>query len=339
MNQKIDIFNGQKDLRLDNFIAISNAYYYGTRDPFGVTGDFYTSPELCQVFGEVLGLWVYDCWTKMGAPSSFYLIELGPGRGTFLQDVWRATQKFWQDVDIEFHLLESSPVLQKMQKEKLASISKPIHWHNIIDEIPFNKPFILIGNEFLDALPIQHFKMDNGLQESWVKYKDDQWVPYFKPSTANIKLPGMAKIYETSSYVLNFISKIYKKFETQTGIALFIDYGYVENKGGSSLQAIRLHQFVDPFQYPGEADITAHVDFGLLKQTALDYHLNIFGPLPQANFLASLGFQERVHFLASTSKNPHAFLRSARALIDPLAMGYLFKALAITNININITGF
>jgi NADH dehydrogenase [ubiquinone] 1 alpha subcomplex assembly factor 7 len=331
--------NIKQDIRLDDFMAISNAHYYGTRDPFGAQGDFYTSPELCQVFGEVLGLWAYDCWIKMGSPASFHFIELGPGRGTFLQDVWRATQKYWTNTNIEFHLLESSPVLQQIQKENLKNIPKPIHWHKLIDDIPFDRHFILIANEFLDALPVQHFRYENGLQEMWVKYENDQWSPYFKPSSQNIKLPDTTKIYETSPSILNFMNIIYEKLKQQPSVALFIDYGYEENIGGSSLQAIQKHQFVDPFTYPGESDLTAHVDFGTLKKLALDHGLNTLGPIPQAPFLTSLGFQERVHFLVSKLDNPHFFLRSARTLIDPHAMGQLFKAFAITNTNIIISGF
>lgn len=339
MNPKLDIFEGKKNIRLDEFMRICNAHYYGTRDPFGAQGDFYTSPELCQVFGEILGLWAYDCWIKIGSPPSFHFIELGPGRGTFLQDVWRATQKFWQNIDIEFHLLESSPVLQQIQQEKLSKFSKPIHWHKSIENIPFNRPFILIANEFLDALPVQHFKSENGLQEAWVTYENNQWIYYFKPSDQDIKLPDVTKIYETSPSILNFINLIYEKLKQQPSVTLFIDYGYAENLGGSSLQAIQKHQFVDPFAHPGEADMTAHVDFDALKKLAHDHKLNILGPIPQINFLTSLGFQERVHFLASKLNNPHSFLRSARSLIDPLAMGQLFKAFTITNTDIIISGF
>jgi NADH dehydrogenase [ubiquinone] 1 alpha subcomplex assembly factor 7 len=339
MKPLLDIFEGKKNIRLDAFMNISNAHYYSTRDPFGAQGDFYTSPELCQVFGEVLGLWAYDCWTKIESPPSFHFIELGPGRGTFLLDVWRATQKYWADTDIEFHLLESSPVLQQIQQEKLSKLSKPIHWHKSIDEIPFDRPFILMANEFLDALPVQHFKHENGLKEAWVTYKNNQWVPYFKPSLQDIKLPNATKIYETSPSILNFTNIIYEKLKQQPSVALFIDYGYAENLGGSSLQAIQNHQFVDPFAHPGEADITAHVDFDALKNLAHDRALNTLGPIPQAPFLTSLGFQERVHFLASKLDNPHSFLRASRSLIDPLAMGQLFKAFAITNTDIIISGF
>jgi NADH dehydrogenase [ubiquinone] 1 alpha subcomplex assembly factor 7 len=327
------------ELRLDQFMQASNAFYYAHKDPFGEKGDFYTSPELCQIFGELLGLWSYSFWAQH-IQEPLQLVELGPGRGTLLQDFWRATEKYWPQKTISFSLLESSSHLKEIQKKNLLPFLDRINWHDTIEDLSFSGPFILIANEFLDALPIRQFRQNEGIiEELYVKFEKDQWIPFFKESTQSIQLPDPEKISEISEEVEKCVHHICQKLLQYKGVAIFIDYGYTKNGGGDSLQAIYKHNFVSPFEFPGQADLSAHVNFEIIKQIGEEYGLRISGPLPQAQFLNELGFQQRADKLVQKAPNPHAFLRSARALVDPLAMGSLFKVIALSSFDHNIVGF
>lgn len=323
------------ELRLDEYMRLSNAYYYAHRNPFGASGDFYTSPELCQAFGELIGLWAYQVWETQ-IKESVTIVELGPGRGTLLSDFWRATQNYWCPTQIQFSLLESSPSLTQIQQKMLSNLPN-CHWTSDIQKtIPSDRPFILIANEFLDALPIRQFH-ENGTKEIWVKKNEQTWIPFLQE--AGDRKSNDHPILECNEEAEALIKFLCAKLKNQKGIVLLIDYGYVENKGGDSLQAIRNHQFVPPFSFPGEADLTAHVNFYALSLLAQKQNCFVHGPILQAAFLNRLGFSERIQFLSQKAKNPHSFLRSARCLVDPTAMGALFKVMAISSFHNELPGF
>ena len=136
--------------------------YYMNRDPFGATGDFTTAPEISQMFGELVGLWAAEVWSSMGSPDPVRLVELGPGRGTLMSDALRAARivpAFRNALDVR--LIETSPALATMQHELLVDCGVAVSWAQTLKEIP-NGPAIVIGNEFLDALPVRQFVRVNG---------------------------------------------------------------------------------------------------------------------------------------------------------------------------------
>jgi len=136
--------------------------YYTNQDPFGASGDFITAPEISQMFGELIGLSLAQAWLDQGAPSSFALLELGPGRGTLMADILRATKalpKFGEAAQV--YLLEASEKLRKVQDQTLAE--HDVKWIDTLDQLP-DIPVLAVANEFFDALPIRQFLRDG---DSW----------------------------------------------------------------------------------------------------------------------------------------------------------------------------
>lgn len=311
--------------------------YYMKADPFGVDGDFTTAPEISQVFGELIGMWAAVTWQQMGSPEKIILIECGPGRGTLMSDALRAAAGVPTFArTIEVHLVETSPVLRARQGETLSTHS-PV-WHDAIDTVPPG-PTILIANEFIDALPIrQVVRTETGWAERCVVAGDDGLrfeagpnVPDVSGTAAQEAQPD--DILEYCPAATAFVEAVSARLSSDPGAALFIDYGYERQVAGESLQAVRDHDFTDPLADPGDADLTAHVDFGTLASHALAQGCSVFGPVSQAAFLRSLGIIERTTALLrnANAKQAESLQAATHRLVDPAAMGTLFKALAVTH--------
>ncbi|MEE2996578.1 MAG: SAM-dependent methyltransferase [Pseudomonadota bacterium] len=310
--------------------------YYMNGSPFGADGDFITSPEISQVFGELIGLWAAVTWQQMGSPEKTVLIECGPGRGTLMTDLLRAAE----DVPvfartIEIHLVETSKTLRNIQAGTLSCIN-PV-WHDSIETVPPG-PTILIANEFIDALPIRQVTREHtGWSERCVGLTDDtlQFMPgsaYEDPAGTPIDaITG--EVYEFRPAATAFVDELSARLATHPGAALIIDYGYERQSPGDTLQAVRDHQFADPLADPGEADLTAHVDFGALRSHGFNSGCHVFGPVNQAAFLRSLGIVQRMTALSenATPEQIETLYSSIQRLIDPGAMGTLFKAMVISH--------
>jgi SAM-dependent MidA family methyltransferase len=305
-------------LRLDAFMAQANAAYYTQRDPFA---DFTTSPEISQVFGELLGLWAAVVWQSMGAPPRVILVEAGPGRGTLMADALRAIRRVVPDFGhaLTVHLIETSPSLRQVQAQKLDAI-----WHNRVEDLPAG-PMILLANEFLDALPIRQFIR----RETWAERYVAQGQ--FVEMPVEIDLPddpagSVREICEPAEALMRHLAT---RLSANPGAALFLDYGPAASAPGDSLQALRDGKPCDPLVEPGTADLTAHVDFQALAHHAAP--LAIHGPAPQGQFLARLGLFQRTGILARTLPPEQAsrMLDGARRLAEPDGMGRLFKAMAL----------
>lgn len=318
--------------------------YYITRDPFGASGDFITSPEISQVFGELIGLWAASAWHAMGQPENVRLIELGPGRGTMLIDAMRAAQvipAFRSAVVL--HLVEINPKLRERQQQMLGTIDVPAMWHETFDDVP-EGPAIILANEFFDALPInQAIKQFNGWYERVVEVDAsdnlvfgiasdviplfDQLVP------AGVRDAPFGAIYEWRTD--NVALGIGQRVTREPGAALIIDYGHTKSGAGDTLQAVGNHNFVSPLLSPGEVDLTAHVDFEAIAQAAESMGARIHGPVDQARLLRNLGIDKRAAALkayASPEKGAEIDSACQRLLGENrTGMGKLFKALAITH--------
>lgn len=310
--------------------------YYMGKDPFGRTGDFITAPEISQMFGELVGLWCAEVWRLTGSPSAFNLIELGPGRGTLMQDALRAARvlpSFGEAASI--HLVETSPVLRDMQAVTLGDHHPT--WHDDLNHIP-DGPLVVIANEFFDALPAHQFTItESGWRENVVTVDGDRLVL----ATASAATPATAllsgrdagaggSIAEICPAAISIASGLAERIAAYGGAALVIDYGYAEPTGEATLQAVRQHEPHDFLSDPGTADLTAHVNFRDLREAAQP-HATVYGPVTQGDFLRSLGIEMRAEQLMqqATADQRTAIESACRRLIDPAEMGTLFKALAV----------
>ena len=328
---------------MDIALAHPEHGYYRTRDPLGNKGDFITAPEISQVFGELIGAWCAVAWQQMGSPATFGLIELGPGRGTLMADALRATRKvpgFMEAAGL--HLVETSPVLRKAQAETLAGTE--VSWHRAVQNIPPG-PMILIANEFFDALPIhQIVRGKDSWHERLVDLDGDRDALCLVTGKALIDAPaGTASdasegtIEEHCPAAAAITKDISGRLKAHGGAALIIDYGPfgpIEPATGSSLQAVRNHLRCDPLDVPGDADLTAHVDFAALMAAAAAGGADIHGPLSQGMFLGRLGIEARTEKLCDGAgpAQREALETGCRRLIDTgtNAMGAWFKALVLT---------
>jgi NADH dehydrogenase [ubiquinone] 1 alpha subcomplex assembly factor 7 len=321
--------------------------YYMTHDPLGLRGDFTTAPEISQMFGELIGAWILQCWHDLGEPSRFHLIEQGPGRGTLMADILRVTArnpKFMQAADI--HLVEISPVL--IEKQQKALSSHTIHWQQSFTDINLDAPFILIGNEFLDALPVHQFVWhENHWHERCIGLdaKENltfvESAPSYDPRMLALeKPPGNNDILELCPTASALIEDVALKISEHGGAALYIDYGYSNSEYGDTLQALYRHEYCDALTTPGEADITAHVDFERLAKTAQQKGTKVSGPTPQGDFLKALGIELRARQLIHHNPAKAEDIgQSLKRLTDDSEMGHLFKVMAITHPDLTVAGF
>jgi len=311
--------------------------YYVTRDPFGAGGDFTTAPEISQVFGEMIGAWAVEVWQRLGSPRVFRLVELGPGRGTLMADLLRAARvrpSFLEAARV--HLVETSPTLRRLQAERLRDAPAPIAWHARLGEVP-GGPAIVIGNEFLDALPIrQYVATERGWCERLIGLQGDGDLAFgvsAEPSAAVTRAPEPGAVVELAPARVAFVRELATRLAAEDGAALLIDYGYDGPAFGDTLQAVRGHAFADPLAHPGQADLTAHVDFGALARAAQAAGASSAGPADQGEFLRACGIEMRAARLAQRAAPAQA--EAIRAALErligqkPGQMGGLFKVLGL----------
>jgi len=310
--------------------------YYITRDPFGREGDFTTAPEISQMFGELIGLWAAHLWQAMGAPARFRLVELGPGRGTLMADILRATRiapGFREAASI--HLVETSPALRARQAAALTG-ADPV-WHDRLASA-LEGPVIVVANEFLDALPLDQFVMTpEGWRERLVGLDAEGKLAFGLATEAETALrieAPVGAIFEQPSAALDIVAQVAGHVAAGGGAALFIDYGSARSGFGDTLQAMRKHGFVDPLAAPGEADLTVHVDFERMGQAALKAGAALHGPASQRDFLLALGLAQRAQALSmkADAGQQEAISAAFDRLIEPgeTGMGELFKVLALS---------
>lgn len=314
--------------------------YYMGKDPLGVKGDFITAPEISQMFGELIGAWAVAAWRQMGGPETLALVELGPGRGTLMSDALRAARTapdFLAAATI--HLVETSPAFEARQRQALAGYRA--NWHRDFEDVP-SAPLIVIANEFFDALPIQQYVFtEGGWRRRCVGIDDETHrlcfvlaaEPLDDPMEPNLGDGAIGDIRETSPMAVALMASIARRLRQHRGTALIIDYGAAKSAPGDSLQAVKGHASHRVLDHPGEADITAHVDFEALANAAAAQGCHSFGPLPQGIFLKNLGIEARKGRLLEGADAAQARdIRSAYArLTSSAAMGTLFKALGVAS--------
>lgn len=321
-------------ISLSQFMGESNARYYAGKDPLGTSGDFITAPEISQMFGELIGLWLADIWMRAGQPERVHYVELGPGRGTLAKDALRSSAQF--GLKPQAHLVEGSPALRAAQG---ATIPEAV-WHDDLTSVPIDGPMLLVANEFFDALPVRQLvRSQNGWRERMVGLEGPDGEDFAFVAGEQDMAPavpeqfaGVAEstILETCPGAAAIMHEICERLKTQGGAALLIDYGHSAPRTGSTLQALRNHKMLDPLSAPGEADLTAHVDFATLAEIAEASETKMLGTVPQGDWLKAMGIEARAQKLAAASPDHADDLASA---VDRLTaedqMGQLFKVMGI----------
>ncbi|MCH9765287.1 MAG: SAM-dependent methyltransferase [Alphaproteobacteria bacterium] len=328
--------------------------YYRTGTVLGRAGDFITAPEISQTFGELIGLWCVAIWQQMGTPQHVHLIELGGGRGTLLADALRAAAKASTFIDaVSVSIMESHPELRRQQAKALQAYAPRVNWPGELFELD-DAPAIMIANEFLDCLPIEQFVATPDTHPGWQRQRvglDEHDQLQFMlgrfepPSHAGLppELTALSKslsdvsagdIIETRNLIgceLNNLKDFVFGPDDQRPFAgLFVDYGHTTTQMGDTLQAVRRHAYEHPLASPGEADLTAQVDFAQFAHQMSAAGFAIDGPATQGEFLGRLGIVERAsRLMAQNPKQAAALESSVARLISPSGMGGRFHALAI----------
>ncbi|MDC0070369.1 SAM-dependent methyltransferase [Rhodobiaceae bacterium] len=336
LKKKIEkIITEQGPISISDFMKLALADkkngYYRKKMPLGSKGDFITSPDISQIFGEIIGVWILDLWIKLGKPKETQIVDLGGGRGTLLSDIKRVlgnkiSSYIFIDINVE---------LIKLQKK---AVKDAIHFEKI-EDIP-NKPTIFIGNEFLDTFPINQFVLSHKyFKEVCVNYKNKKLIfshhrtnlsrALDKKTLSQIKVNDILEINFESR---KFIEKLSRFIKENNGGAIFFDYGYTFSHG-DTFQAVKDSKFVNPLDDPGNADLTAHVDFNDLYHQAKNSLVSVWGPDTQGTFLKKMGAIERLNALESISddKTKQKLRNGLDRLINTDEMGELFKVLAITS--------
>ena len=315
--------------------------YYTTREPFGSGGDFTTAPEVSQMFGELVAVWVYMAWQGAGSPAEICVAELGPGRGTLMKDMVRTLAQFDRSfVDAtRFALVEASPRLVEVQRKTLAPAPGRFEWHERPNQLP-DLPTLFVGNEIFDAIPTrQYVKQGGRWLERCVGIDETgglRFVLGAGAADAALLPPGTERALDGTVAELApareaFMQTLADHIARFGGAALFFDYGHIEPGLGDTLQAVRHHAPDGVLDHPGEADLTSHVDFHRLGAIAKRCGLAI-QMATQRDFLLAMGLSERVEALSEgKSEDERAKLAGeAERLAGPAAMGELFKVLLVT---------
>ena len=322
-------------MRLDRYMGLCLGHpqhgYYMARDPFGERGDFITAPEISQMFGELVGVWVIAAWSAMGQPAAYNLVELGPGRGTLMADMLRTARKaapaFAAAASV--HLVETSPVLRGQQR---AALGTGITWHERLEDVP-EGPMVLVANEFFDALPIRQFEKRQGRWHERVVGLDNGRLA-IGLAEADLGSHGSdGDVIEFAPVRIDIARAIGERLARQPGAALIIDYGHLASHPGDTLQAMRKHGFAGIVETPGFCDLTSHVDFEALAKALAKGGATVLPGLTQRAFLLAMGLQQRGAMLAAKSDAAgRAVLeRQMTRLAGTDQMGNLFKVLAATS--------
>lgn len=323
---------GSGPISVAEYMRAANSEYYGRADPLGVEGDFITAPEITQMFGELVGMWLTDIWLRKNSPANCHYVELGPGRGTLAADALRAMTRF--DFSPPVHFVETSEALRAKQHQAVPHAS----FADSLEALPDDGPLLIIANEFFDALPVRQLIATHAGWRERVVARDRGTKFAAMPGSQQMdavvpeafRNAPVGSIYESSPETTGAMYELTARLSKQGGVLLIVDYGYTQPGLGSTLQAVKNHQFVDPFADPGDCDLTAHVNFLELVNLARMRGLHIAGPTSQGAWLSALGINQRASVLAETSPDRSEEIFQARdRLVKGEQMGTLFKVMAL----------
>lgn len=320
-----------------------HGYYKRNADPLGKDGDFTTSPEISQMFGELIGMWAVDQYRKLNYPLEFALCEIGPGRGTLMADALRGTAKISKSLtQAKLYLCETNPLLRDKQKIVLKNYAPA--WIEDLKQLP-NLPVIFIANEFFDALPVEQVIHDG---KQWhtrkIGYNNDNKNFHFMAAAENFDPapiadmlppddPMAGDIFEYSPESWRWANQMIHQIRTYGGSALIIDYGHLQSGYGDTFQAVMKHEKIDPLAHPGDADLTCHVDFSALRKIVKKSGLHVHDYTTQGEFLKRCGIETRLQQLmkAATPAQQESLQSGMHRLTLPSQMGSLFKVLSFSS--------
>ncbi len=340
----VDLIGALGPLPVNEYMALClfdpSDGYYTTREPFGAEGDFVTAPEVSQMFGELIAVWLYQAWLAIGRPLPVTVAEIGPGRGTLMKDMLRTLSRIDPALatGASFALIETSPRLTEIQKQTLAGSSVELGWHETIATLP-QAPLLIVGNELFDAVPIRQFiRAGTGWRERMIGLDDADELRFFAGagSVETSVLPDNAAeapqgaVVEVAPARAALMAAIAERIASHGGAGLFPDYGHLQPGFGDTLQAVRKHAHEDVLANPGQADLTAHVDFAALAAVVRAHGLDV-ELSTQGDFLLGMGLLERAGLLGSQASEDarQTIAGAVERLAGPDAMGTLFKVLKI----------
>ena len=308
--------------------------YYSTRQPFGSDGDFVTAPEISQLFGELVAVWLYSAWRRAGGPRPVAVAEIGPGRGTLMRDMARTLRRLDPALhaDAAFALVETSERLMAVQRQTLADTGIEPAWHARPEELDGGFT-LLVANELFDALPVRQYTLtDRGWRERVIGLDAENRLCFMAgpgqpdeallPAAAAAARPG--DVVELAPARTAMTERLAAHLAAHGGAGLAFDYGYLEPGLGDTLQAVRAHRYADVLSEPGAADLTAHVDFSALAGAARRHGLSV-GLGTQGEFLEAMGILKRAERLSDAAGAAPA--KAAQRLVSPDGMGTLFKVI------------
>jgi NADH dehydrogenase [ubiquinone] 1 alpha subcomplex assembly factor 7 len=302
--------------------------YYITQSPFGTKGDFVTAPEVSQLFGEMIGIFFQQKFIEMGEPEHIHIVECGAGRGALMRDILRVITPY---INVSVHIVEVSHALRDVQRATIAR--DDITFHSDFETLPDGGSLFIVGNEFLDAIPIrQAICVDGKWHEHVIGIVDDQLsfvVGNILPSD-HLPAPEKEKIYEFSPQRESIHRALCERIKAQGGLLLWVDYGFEAGSNAASLQGIKDHKYKNVLEDCGVSDISSLVDFEALLRVTPD-DLKVAGVVTQAKFLRECGIAIRYDVLCK--QNPEQekdILSGYHRLMDDDQMGSLFKVLAVS---------
>ena len=316
-------------------------YYAAGARKFGAAGDFVTAPELTPLFARSLAVQAVEVLDACGNE----ILELGAGSGRLAVDLMQELARFGRLPD-RYAILEPSPDLRQRQQalfeREAPELLERVHW---LDTLPDQLSGLVIGNEVLDALPVHLVRWLDGhafergvaLDEagSTFVWQDRPMLPGpLLDATNLLPAPGDGYLSEICLAAPALIHSLAERL--QQGMLLFLDYGFPraeyyhpDRREGTLMCHYRHRAFDDPFYLPGLVDITAHVDFTLIADAALEASLDVLGYTSQAHFLLNCGLLDRLNELEPGTT---AYLKETarvQKLIQPTEMGELFKVIAL----------
>ncbi|MGE0405318.1 MAG: class I SAM-dependent methyltransferase [Candidatus Korobacteraceae bacterium] len=321
-------------------------YYTGTGEQFGKAGDFYTSSDVHALFGRLLSRQFQQMWQCLGSPDRLELIELGPGRGLFAQDVLDWSEKKFPEFFAALHytLVEISPSLRARLEEGFQQRTAA-NKVSITDRFPTlasASTFIVFANEFLDALPVEVVSTEGQLH---IGLREERLAEVFLPTSPKVLeyldrfsvQPEPEERLEAGSAAMEKFAEIAASLQGK-GFLLFIDYGYTreEQLAGrhrGTLKSIRRHSITaSPYDNPGEQDITADVNFTAIAAAAQSAGLDMLGLVTQAQFLIGIGEVNQFADAFEECRLPQEHAKVAlqlKHLATPAGMGERFHVLVL----------
>ena len=334
----LSIIDKRGYIHLDEFIELSlnklELSYYKSGSPLGKNGDFITAPEISQLYGEIIGLFIAK-YIKENHLKEFDLIELGPGKGTLMKDVVRVLSTIFEnEIHYDIHFVEINKNFQNNLKEKFSDCII----HSSADTLP-NKNAIYLANEFFDAFPIvQAHKIDNKLYETIIT-KDSGKLIFDKKEIRkeyealfDLDKFSSNQVIEKSPAAILLFEALVNRILKNKGMMIIMDYGYISDQNVSSLQSIKNNKKTNFFDSIGKQDLTSNVNFNELLKILDKKKIKNKLIQTQRKFLIENGINYRAEALIKKNKEKeNEILNQVSRLIDIDKMGTLFKFLQFSS--------